>query len=121
MKLSKTQQICYDLLEYDHWKEAFLAVCEKNRNWKDALGRQFMTDANVCGVDDKYLGSIRQIRNQSIIVDFLDEFVERDEFKELLIERVGEKQATEILSGKRHNSEEPLKQSKIQTYHRNHR
>lgn len=73
MKLNKTQQRCYDILApRADWQEAFSAVCEHNgRNWKRALCEQFMTDANVCGIDNKYLPLIRQIRNESDIFDAL--------------------------------------------------
>ena len=78
-QLNKTQQKLYDALcGYPAWQAAFREVCLKNgRKWRSALAAQFMTDANVCFVDDKYLPYIRQIRNSTSIEKFDDLFFGR--------------------------------------------
>lgn len=65
VKLNKLQQACLDTLGGNEaWEAAFVAVIEANGKWwKRALREQFLHDSNVCGVDDKHLPYIRQIRN----------------------------------------------------------
>lgn len=65
MQLSKAQQkLNAALAGRPDWQEAFIAVIAANpRKWRQALRKQFACDQNVCGVDNKYLPLIRQIRN----------------------------------------------------------
>ena len=65
VKLNKLQtKVLATLGGNKDWEAALIAVIEANGKWwKRALSEQFLHDSNVCGVDDKYLPYIRQIRN----------------------------------------------------------
>ena len=71
-QLNKLQTRCLNAIQNDNCKLAFLALIERHpRYWKRALFNQFMTDANVCRIDEKFLPCIRHIRNSNWLVGVL--------------------------------------------------